>query len=120
MRKEYFAQNYKNENGVKIPIIEGQAAVPSFGQFRYWFNRDRDIKKEITSRYSNKKFQKEYRAITGSAMDGVMQPGTYEIDCQIADCYIVSRFNRNWIIGRPAIYALIDRFSRLICGVYVG
>lgn len=120
MRKEYFAQNYKIENGVKIPIIEGQAAVPSFGQFRYWFNRDRDIKKEITRRYSNKKFQKEYRAITGSAMNGVMQPGTYEIDCQIADCYIVSRFNRNWIIGRPAIYALIDRFSRLICGVYVG
>jgi hypothetical protein len=30
------------------------------------------------------------------------------------------RFNRNWVIGRPAIYAVIDKFSRMICGIYIG
>ena len=120
MRKEYFSAGYKIENGVKIPIIKSQSDIPSFGQFRYWYDKNLDIRKSITSRYSNKKFQKQYRAITGTAMDGVMQPGTFEIDCQIADVYLVSRFNRNWIIGRPAIYACIDRFSHLITGIYVG
>ncbi|HAZ38153.1 MAG TPA: DNA-binding protein, partial [Clostridiaceae bacterium] len=57
MRKEYFSDGFKEENGVKIPIIKPQAEVPSFGQFRYWFEKERNVKKEITSRYSNKKYQ---------------------------------------------------------------
>ena len=120
MRKEYFSDGFKEENGVKIPIIKPQAEIPSFGQFRYWFEKERNIKKEITSRYSNKKYQKQYRPIIGSSLDGVFQPGKFEIDCQVGDVYLVSRFNRNWVIGRPAIYAVIDKFSRLICGLYIG
>jgi len=120
MRKEYFSNGDKIINGVKVPIIKPQSQIPTFGQFRYWFLKERSIKKEITSRYSNKKFQKQYRAIPGNADDGIMQPGTFEIDCQIGDVYLVSRFNRNWVIGRPAIYIVIDKFSRIICGVYVG
>lgn len=120
MRKEYFSDGFKEENGVKIPIIKPQAEIPSFGQFRYWFEKERNIKKEITSRYSNKKYQKQYRPIIGDFLNGVFQPGQFEIDCQVGDVYLVSRFNRNWIIGRPAIYAVIDKFSRLICGLYIG
>jgi len=120
MRKEYFSDGFKEENGVKIPIIKPQAEIPSFGQFRYWFEKERNIKKEITSRYSNKKYQKQYRPIIGSSLDGVFQPGKFEIDCQVGDVYLVSRFNRNWVIGRPAIYAIIDKFSRMICGIYIG
>lgn len=119
MRKEYFSEGFKVENGVKIPIIKPQSEVPSFGQFRYFYEKELDLKRLITSRYSNKKFQKQFRAITGSAMQGVYQPGTYEIDCQTADVFLVSRFNRNWVIGRPALYVCIDRFSRLVTGVYV-
>lgn len=120
MRKEYFNQGYKEEKGVKIPILKPESSIPSFGQFRYFFEKERNIKKEISSRYSNKKFQKQYRAITGNAMQGVFEPGNIEIDCQVADVYLVSRFNRNWIIGRPCLYICIDRFSQYICGMYVG
>lgn len=120
MRKEYFAEGFKVENGVKIPIIKAQGTIPSFGQFRYWYEKNLDLKRSITSRYSNKKFQKQFRAITGSKMDGVMQPGTYEIDCQVADVYLVSRFNRNHVIGRPALYVCIDKFSSCVAGIYVG
>lgn len=120
MRKEYFSNGFKVEKGVRIPSIKPQSEVPSFGQFRYWFEKERNIKKEITHRYSNKKYQKQYRPIVGSSLDGVYQPGQFEIDCQVGDVYLVSRFNRNWVIGRPAIYVVIDKFSRLICGLYIG
>jgi len=120
MRKEYFNNGFKEINGIQVPIIKPQSEIPTFSQFRYWFEKERNIKKEITSRYSNKKYQKQYRAITGNANDGVMQPGTYEIDCQVGDVYLTSRFNSSWVIGRPAIYIVIDKFSRLICGYYVG
>ena len=120
MRKEYFTDGFKEVNGIKIPIIKLQSEIPSFGQFRYWFEKERNIKKEITSRYSNKKYQKQYRPIVGNSLDGVFQPGKYEIDCQVGDVYLVSRFNKDWIIGRPAIYVVIDKFSRMICGLYIG
>lgn len=120
MRKEYFTDGYKEVNGVKIPLLKPQSGIPSFGQFNYWFQKERNIKKEISSRYSNKKYQKQYRPIIGNSLDGVFQPGTFEIDCQVGDVYLVSRFNKNWIIGRPAIYAVVDKFSRMICGLYVG
>lgn len=51
----------------------------------------------------------------------VYGPGSrYQIDATVADVYLVSRFNRGWIIGRPVIYVVIDVFSRMVAGVYVG
>lgn len=120
MRKEYFSEIEKKSNDNTKLVLKPQSEVPTFAQFRYFFEKERDIKKEITSRYSNKKYQKQYRAITGNVRNDVLQPGTFEIDCQVADVYIVSRYNRNWVIGRPALYIVIDKFSNAICGVYIG
>ena len=38
----------------------------------------------------------------------------------IADVYLVSSFDRNLIIGRPVVYGVIDVYSRLMTGIYVG
>ena len=40
-------------------------------------------------------------------------------DATIADIYIVSRLSRK-PIGRPVIYTMVDAYSHLITGVYVG
>lgn len=34
--------------------------------------------------------------------------------------YLVSRFNRDNIIGRPIVYFVKDAFSRIVTGLYVG
>ena len=48
-------------------------------------------------------------------------PGTrFQVDATIADIYLVSSFNRSLIIGRPVVYGIIDVYSRLFTGVYVG
>ncbi len=120
MRKEYFNDGYREVNGVQIPILKQQAEIPSFPQFRYWFEKERNIKKEIETRFSKKKYLKDYRAIPGQGDNNILQPGTYEIDSQLGDIYLVSRFNRNWIVGRPIITVLVDKFSRGIAGVYVS
>jgi hypothetical protein len=100
------------------PRLDGE--MPSFGQFRYHFEKNRDYMVEISSRNGLKDFLKNNREILGSARDDVLSPGTFEIDSTIADVYLVSRFNRNWIVGRPTIYVLIDKFSNYIGGIYVG
>ena len=47
-------------------------------------------------------------------------PGSiFQIDATIGDVYLVSSLDRNWIIGRPVIYFVIDVFSRMVVGLSV-
>jgi len=110
MIKEYFT-----EEG----IIKNN--IPSLRQFRYWFNKERNIKKEISTRHSSKEYELKHRGLTGSATEEAFGPGAvFQIDATVGDVYLVSRFNRNWIIGRPVIYAIIDVFSRCVVGINIS
>jgi hypothetical protein len=95
--------------------------VPSFGQFNYWLGQDHDrldIKRE---RLRPRVYDKDLRGLIGTSTAEVWGPGArYQIDATIADVYLVSRTDRNKIIGRPVLYIVIDVFSRMIVGIYVG
>ncbi|MBO1264503.1 DDE-type integrase/transposase/recombinase [Proteiniclasticum sp. SCR006] len=93
-------------------------AFPTMGQFRYWFNKSRSIKSEIKGRYSSKKYSRDFRPLLGT--NETTMPGTFEIDAHMGDVYLVSDFNREYIIGRPTLYIVIDKYSRMIVGMYVG
>ena len=121
MRKEFFSSEVKMENGIEIPIVKPSSEVPSYAQFKYWFEKERNLKKEISLRRSAKKYEQENRPIMGSSTAEALGPGSiYQIDATVADVYLVSQFNRNWIIGRPVVYGVIDVFSRLVTGIYIG
>lgn len=120
MLKEYFSQKVKNEKGKTELILKDKENIPSLAQFRYWFNKERDLKKEVTSRNGARIFYQKHRAVLHSVNDLVVGPGMeYQIDATIGDVYLVSRFNKEWIIGRPVIYIVIDTYSRLVTGVNV-
>lgn len=121
LRKEYYSEGYRYENGIKKPILLGEAEVPTFGQFRYWYEKQRNIQKEVSSRTSSKRYHLENRAILGDSTQEALGPGSiYQIDATIADVYLVSRYNKSHIIGRPIVYAVVDVFSRMIVGIYIG
>lgn len=121
LRKEYYSEGYRYEDGVKKPILLGNNQAPTFGQFRYWFEKERNLQKEVSARTSSKRYHLENRPILGESTQEALGPGSiYQIDATIADVYLLSRYNRNHIIGRPIIYAVIDVFSRMITGVYIG
>lgn len=121
MLKDFFVENYKIQNGLKMPILKPSSEVPTLTQFRYWYRKENSIKQEITSRFSVKKYEQKYRPVLGNAALQAIGPAyKYEIDATIADVYLVSRFNRNFIIGRPILYTVVDVFSRMIVGIYIG
>ncbi len=121
MLKNWFVEDYEYENGIKKPILVSQDQKPTYAQFHYFYNKEKDIRKKITSRKGRSAYELTHRAILGSSTVEVFGPGSrYEIDATVADVYLVSRFNRNNIIGRPIIYVVIDVFSRMIAGLYVG
>lgn len=97
------------------------SGFPSFVQFNYWLEKDHDrldIKRE---RLRPRIYDKDLRGLLGTSNAEVWGPGArYQIDATIADVYLVSRIDRNKIIGRPVLYVVIDVFSRMIVGIYVG
>ncbi|MCG5252493.1 MULTISPECIES: transposase family protein [Brevibacillus] len=121
MIKEYFAIEQKTESGIVIPIVEEGSAIPTFGQFRYWFNKWRDPKKEVSSREGARKFQQQYRPVLGSTQQDAYAPAAvFQIDATVLDLNVVSAYNRNQILSRPVCYLVVDSYSHLIVGLHVS
>lgn len=121
MIKEFYTEDYVFDDGVLKPVIISTARIPTLYQFRYWYEQEQNIENSLRKRKGNKKFELEHRAVTGRSDSNILGPGSqFQIDATVADVYLVSRYNRKWIIGRPVVYAVIDCFSRMVCGIYVG
>jgi len=57
----------------------------------------------------------------GTSNSEVWGPGArFQIDATILDVYLLSRIDRRKIIGRPVLYVVIDVYSRMIVGIYIG
>lgn len=97
------------------------SGFPSFSQFNYWLEQDHDRLEIKRERLRPRIYDKDMRGLLGTSTAEVWGPGArYQIDATIADVYLVSRTDRNKIIGRPVLYVVIDVFSRMIVGIYVG
>ena len=95
--------------------------VPSIRQFRYWYQKNRDLRTEIQKRKGDAKYELSSRSVLRKSDYGQMGPGSkYQIDATVGDIYLVSQFDRSNIIGRPVMYFVIDVFSRMVTGMYIG
>ncbi|BDB03257.1 transposase [Clostridium botulinum] len=120
MLRDFYSDSYVEDNEIKHMVWD-KSKTPTYGQFYYWFKKLENPKKDILFRESAKEFELKHRAILSNSTIETNGPGTrFQIDATIADIYLVSSLNRNRIIGRPIVYAIIDVFSRLITGIYVG
>ena len=96
--------------------------IPTFKQFYYWYTKfsKENKQSEISKRFGDRIYQQTSRAIIGNSIQDTLAPADlYQIDSTILDVYIVSKLNRNLIIGRPVLYMVIDTYSRLIVGMNV-
>lgn len=121
MLKEFYAKDIYYENGVERIVLEDENMIPSIRQFRYWYDKEYNAPEILKARRGEKRFNKDHRAVLNTSLSEVFGPGSrYQIDATIADVYLVSEVNRNWIIGRPVVYLVMDVFSRMAVGMYVG
>jgi hypothetical protein len=121
MIKEFYADDYYYENGIKKIIISDESRLPTLRQFRYWYSKEYTVQESIIARQGRKKYEKDFRSVLGSSTAEVIGPGSrYQIDATVGDVYLISRYNPDWIIGRPVIYFVVDVFSRMIVGLNIG
>lgn len=115
---DYTTVNVENEDQLSLLPSD---QIPSIRQFRYWFHKSFDVKAIKQKRDGDAKFELTGRAITGRSDYQLMGPGAkYQIDATVGDIYLVSQFDRSDIIGRPVMYFVVDSYSRMVTGMYVG
>ena len=102
------------------PLYEDED-FPTIRQLSYWYKENADVFAIKRERIGRKKYDRNLRGITGSAQSHVFGPGSrYEIDATIINIYVVSELEDGLIIGRPVLYVVVDVFSKMIVGFYIG
>ncbi|QBJ66103.1 transposase [Bacillus anthracis] len=118
--RKFYSDNYYEGTELKYKIWD-ESRIPTYHQFYYWFKKLEDPKLDFQLRHSQKEFELKHRPILSTSALETDGPGTrFQIDATIADVYLISSFDRNLIIGRPVVYGVIDVYSRLLTGIYVG
>jgi putative transposase len=120
-KEQFFHKGFELRNGVLVPLLPPAEELPTFEQFRYWYEKEQDITRAVTFRVGQRRFDTSHRPLLGNPMDRIFGPGSqYQIDATAGDIYLVSELDPSRIIGRPVIYIVIDAFSRAIAGMSVN
>lgn len=107
-------------DGTLVPFLPPSQELPTFGQFRYWYEKEQNLTQALSTREGKRRYNLRHREVLGDSTQMAFCPGSiYQIDATIGDIYLVSSLDRSRIIGRPVIYVVIDVFSRLIVGISV-
>jgi hypothetical protein len=116
---DLFYSHRLRENGrLRVALSDDR---PTLKQFSYFLRTSHTENERFKARHGQKKFDLEAREILGKADQNTKGPGDeFQVDATIADVYLRSQFDRRRIVGRPVIYFVIDVWSRLITGLYVG
>lgn len=116
MLNEYYSKELETAE-----IESREAEIPTYRTFIYWCKKlisESDLaRKQSTIGY----FERNKRALRGKATDHTEVPGScFELDSTVLDVHVVSEFRRNHVLGRPTVYCVVDKESRMIVGIHVS
>lgn len=114
-----------------IVIVDGEMKrkakevweYPTEYQFRNWYYREyeRNVERELIRKYGKKDYMANRSSRISNAKYWSFGPGfRFEIDATRPAVHLVSRVIKSKRIGKPTVYFVVDTFSTLIVGVYIG
>ena len=104
-----------------VPVLPPSSELPSYEQFIYWGRKNADFNNTLIRRQGQRRFNLKSRAVLGDATQMASGPGSLlQVDSTPSDIWVVSGLDRSRRLGRPTVYFVVDTFSRLIVGFYVG
>jgi hypothetical protein len=117
----FFYERLEFREGVLVPVLKSQELLPTFRQFNYWYEKHLNVEKAARAREGERRYVLENRPVLGSTNHLSRGPGDlFLIDATVGDLYLISSVDPRYVIGRPILYLVIDHWSRMIVGVYVG
>ncbi|MCC8402055.1 Mu transposase C-terminal domain-containing protein [Paraburkholderia sp. MMS20-SJTN17] len=120
-KTKYFNAGFIQKGALQVPIEPASHEAPSYLQF-YRTVKELDLDLRLTKRnVDTSTWNLRMRGVLGSSRRKLFGPcARFEIDATLMDIYLVSVFNRAWIIGRPVLYVIVDVFSGMVVGFYLG
>lgn len=102
-----------------IPFPSSQTI--SYAQFQYHVKKLVDNETRLKIIHGHVKHAKDLAPRYGSARDGVLgATHRYEVDATVLDCYVAYPYQKGLTVGRPVLYLVIDVYSSMIVGMYLG
>lgn len=121
MLKKFYSEKELSKNAENRIRLLPESEIPTRNQFNYWGKQFFDEIETDRGRKGMTKWLKDCRPLSGTVRDWLRGPGhQFEIDATIADIYLVNSYSRRMLIGRPVVYVVVDSFSGMIVGLYVG
>lgn len=121
MLAQYFNVGFRQDGNSFVPVLPPATEMPTYEQFLYWIDKMFSTKEKLIGNKGEKRYNLNSRELLGNSTEMAFGPGSiFQIDATPGDVYLVSNIDKKSIIGRPTVYVLIDVFSRLIVGLYVG
>lgn len=115
--EQYYS--YTDANGVAY--VMDSAERPSLKQLQHYLKKTFSNEHRLRMRKGDKEFELKHRGILGSVEEDCNGVGhIYECDATVGDVMLCAGDDKLSYIGKPTIYIIIDRRSRLIVGLYVG
>ena len=113
-------RHYCGIDGHGKPAIYSKEGRPSLAQMKRYFKRNMG-EAALRKKKGTKRFDQTMRPVLGRTEQVCLGVGhVYEIDCTIADIYVVAEHDCRQVIGKPTICLIKDRYSRLVVGWYIG
>jgi hypothetical protein len=117
----FFATSAALKHGVVTPVLPVADRLPTLRQFIYWGTKGLDERERLLRLHGERRFALRYRPVLGDSTLTAIGPGSvYQFDSTIPDLWIVSALLRSRRLGRPVLYLVIDVFSRMVVGFYIG
>lgn len=111
MIKEFFRED----------LNQSPEQLVTYEQFLYWMRKEQNLSQEIIRRTGKRNYDLNFRPVLGSSKNEVRSPGEkIQIDATVADVYLVSEFNRDWVVGRPVLYLCKCNWSSMIVAFHVS
>lgn len=115
------ADYYRAIDGNGDKYLPPVGDYPSQRQFEYYLRKNYPASVRERARLGDKAFELTQRGVLGTTTADCEGVGHYfEADASIADVYLRASNDISKIVGKPTIYLITDRKSRLIVGWYVG
>jgi hypothetical protein len=93
----------------------------SYDQFYYHARKLLDNETRAKLTVGHLSYAKDVAPRTGSASDGVLgATHRYEVDATVLDVYVAYPYEKGLTVGRPVLYMVVDVYSTMIVGMYLG
>lgn len=120
-----FHKRLEMKDGVLTAIVregpEDDNRLPTFAQWDYHVEESLRKDGALEARYNDRELALRRRPVLGTSEGLSRGPGDlYLIDATVADMYLLSSFDKRWVIGRPVLYLVVDHYSRMVVGMHIA